>query len=127
MEPLIIEGTKNTPEIKFDIKTGKFSIIGNSIPEDVLSFYTPIFRWLEDYISNPCPLTDLSIKLSYFNSASSKTLLDILNMLEAVNDTSAKVFVKWHYHDLDEDMLQTGKEFESMLSIPFEFIAYYQD
>jgi hypothetical protein len=127
MESLIILDGLSTPLINFDIARGKFDIIGNSLPEDVLGFYSPVFKWVEQYIRQPLPNTDIHIKLSYFNSSSSKAILDILTMFEALADLKANVTVTWDYLDLDEDMLQTGKEFEGMLKIPFEFVTYYQE
>lgn len=127
MESLIIPEGQSTPTIKFDITNGKFEITGNSLPEDVLGFYSPIFQWVSQYIRQPLPNTSIHIKLSYFNSSSSKAILDILTMFEALADMKADVSVTWNYLDLDEDMLQTGKEFQDMLKIPFQFVTYYQD
>jgi hypothetical protein len=127
MESLIIPEGLSTPAVNFDIQKGKFEIFGTSLPEDVLGFYSPIFKWIEQYISQPCSDTELHIKLSYFNYSSSKAILDILTMLEALTDMNVKVSVVWHYLDLDEDMLHTGKEYEGMLKIPFQFLVYYQE
>jgi hypothetical protein len=127
MESLIIPEGQSTPYVHFDTSKGKFEIIGTSLPEDVLGFYSPIFKWIEQYIHQPCPETEFHIKLSYFNSSSSKAILDILSMLEALTDMNVKINVIWHYLDLDEDMLHTGKEYEGMLKMPFQFMVFYQE
>lgn len=128
MEPLIIAEGQSTPKVHFDKKNNKFEITGNSLPEDVLGFYAPVFSWVEQYATQPNKKTEINIKLSYFNSSSSKAILDILGLFEEIRTTkNLEVDVLWHYLDLDEDMLSTGKEFESMLNIPFQFITFYQD
>jgi hypothetical protein len=127
MESLKIPEGQSTPFVNFDADKGKFEITGNSLPEDVLGFYLPIFKWVEHYIHNPAPNTEIHIKLSYFNSSSSKAILDILTMLEALTDARGRILAVWHYLDLDEDMLHTGKEFEGMLKIPFQFVTYFQE
>jgi hypothetical protein len=127
MESLIIPEGQSTPAINFDTQNGKFEINGNSLPEDVLEFYSPVFKWVEQYIRQPGPIAEIHIKLSYFNSSSSKAILDILTMFEALTDMKVNISVVWHYLDLDEDMLHTGKEFEGMLKLPFQFVTYFQE
>jgi hypothetical protein len=126
MESLIIPEGESTPAINFDVVKGKFEITGNSLPEDVLSFYSPVFKWVEEYIRQPNPSIEIHIKMNYFNSSSSKSIVDILTMFEALSDMKANVSIIWYYLDLDEDMHQTGKEFEGLLKIPFQFVTYIQ-
>lgn len=127
MVPFFIEEGQSTPKISLDCNTGKFEITGNSLPEDVLGFYTPMFDWLEKYIENPLPRTDVHIKLSYFNSASSKIILDFIAAFEEVIQRGLSVEIFWHYLDLDDDMLSAGKEFESIVTVPFQFFPYYNE
>ena len=125
MEPLIIPEGQSTPNIVLDKTKGKIEFTGNSLPEDVVGFYAPVYKWIENYVGNPNPNTEIHIKLSYFNSSSSKAILDILTILEALVLQNHSVEVIWHYLDLDEDMLSTGQEFASMLNMPFQFVPFY--
>ena len=127
MEALNIAEGQSTPKVVLDKTYGRFEIMGNSLPEDVLGFYAPIFNWIEEYVKIPNQNTEIHIKLNYFNSSSSKAILDILTMLEPITKTGRTVEVVWHYLDLDEDMLSTGKEFEEILKIRFTFVSYYQE
>jgi len=127
MESLVIPEGLNTPVINFDAHTGKLEITGNSIPEDVAGFYQPVFNWLMQYVEQPAKNTELHIHLNYFNSASAKVILDILNYLEALLDRDVNVQVFWHYLDIDEDMFSTGKEFQSLVKLPFQFIQHVSE
>ena len=127
MIPLFICPTETTPSILFDKEKNKFEISGNSLPENVIDFYAPVFKWLEEYTHQPNDKTDLIIKLIYCNSSSSKVILDILSSFEKIAVNGSKVEVFWYYLEMDEDMLATGKEYESMLSIPFNFYTYMQE
>ena len=127
MEPLFIEEATSTPKVVLDSNNGKFEISGTSLPEDVMSFYEPVFSWIDEYKKQPNTSTEFHIRLSYFNSASSKIILDILCSLDEIASKGKSVLIHWHYLEIDEDMLETGKEFESMLNIPFTFIPYFQD
>ena len=82
METYISPQTEDCPEIILDKEMNKFQIRGKSLPEDVASFYAPVLDWLQHYSQNPNSLTIFDIKLSYFNTASSKLILDILMILE---------------------------------------------
>jgi hypothetical protein len=124
MEPLNIKEGEATPKIILDKEKNKFEISGISLPEDVFSFFAPVFKWIEGYMQQPNPHTELLVKLNYFNTASSKIILDILIKLEELKKKGFEVSVAWYHLDMDEDILSTGKEFENMLTIPFKFIAH---
>jgi SiaC family regulatory phosphoprotein len=127
MDPLIIEEGQSTPKVILDKEKNKFEISGNSLPEDVLEFYAPVFLWFEDYIKQPNQKTVVHMKFMYLNSASSKVVLDLIARLEELSINFNNVEIIWSYLEMDEDMLSTGKEYESMLKIPFTFISCVQE
>jgi len=85
MEPIIIEGTSKTPSVKFDSNDGIFEIKGRSIPENSVEFYKPIVDWLEAYKESPLQKTMVNIRLEYFNTSSSKCILDVFKKLEVIH------------------------------------------
>jgi len=122
MEPLLIRATDESPGINFDKDLGKFLIFGKSFPEEVKRFFDPVLLWLEEYVSNPNDLTRFEFRLEYFNSATSTMLVEILYTLERIiKETNKKVVIIWNYLEIDDDMHETGKEYEEMVKIPFEF------
>ncbi len=120
MEILSLEGTEDTPNIILDKKNGIFEISGRSLPEDSAEFYRPVLEWIEAYSSEPNPSTDFTLKLEYFNTASSKLILDVLSALEDIKGTK----IMWYFHEDDEDMEEAGEEFSELVEIPFEFKTY---
>lgn len=122
MEPIIIEGTAKTPSVKFDANSGIFEIKGRSIPENSVEFYKPLVDWLESYKENPLPKTEVNIKLEYFNTSSSKCILDVFKKLEAIHKTKNEVQINWHYEEDDEDMLEAGEDYESIIRVPFKMV-----
>jgi len=121
LEPLIIHEKKDTPRIHFDPIKGIFEISKLSLPEDAISFYRPVLEWLEKYKENPNPETVFDFNIEYFNTASSKQLIQILLLLEKINQKS-KVKVRWHYKDIDEDMKEIGEEYASVINVDFELV-----
>jgi hypothetical protein len=103
-----------------DKKNGIFEISGRSLPEDSAEFYRPVIDWIKAYASDSNSSTDFTFKLEYFNTASSKLILDVLSALEEIKG----VKVSWYFHDDDEDMEEAGQEFSELVEIPFEFKTY---
>jgi hypothetical protein len=122
MEPIIIEGTPKTPSIKFDAKEGIFEIKGRSIPENSVEFYKPLNEWLDNYMQVPLDKTVVNIRLEYFNTSSSKCILDVFKRLEAIHRTKHDVEINWYYEEDDEDMLEAGEDYDSIIKVPFKMI-----
>lgn len=122
MEPIIIEGTPKTPTIKFDSAQGIFEIKGRSIPENSVEFYKPLVDWLDSYKETPLPKTVVNIRLEYFNTSSSKCILDVFKKLETIHKAKNEVEVNWYYEEDDEDMLEAGEDYESIIRVPFKMI-----
>lgn len=122
MESISIEGTPKTPTVNFDAATGIIEIKGRSIPENSIEFYRPLVEWLEDYSKEPQKLTTVNIQLEYFNTSSSKCILDVFKKLETIKKARNEVVVNWYYEEDDEDMLEAGEDYESIIRIPFKMI-----
>jgi hypothetical protein len=123
MEVLHIEATEDSPEIILDQEKDVFEISGRSLPEDVNTFYQPAIAWIEEYSKNPNRRTIFKFKFLYFNTASSKIILDILTIFEEMIEDKHDVLIRWYYAETDEDMLDAGEEYSEMVEVPFEFIA----
>jgi hypothetical protein len=124
METIKIQGTEDTPKIILDAENEVMEISGRSLPEDVSSFYEPVINWLNEYAEKPNKKTVLNFKLTYFNTASSKLLLDILMKLEEMHEKGHDVLIRWHYPEDDEDMEEAGEEYADIVDVPFEQVSY---
>jgi len=124
LQPLIIEPSVDTPSINFDPEKGIFELSGKSFPADVADFYIPLLNYLKEYLKNPQEKNQINIKLDYFNTASSKVLLEIFYKFEEFHRKGGEVVVNWFYPDDDEDMEETGMEYAEIVNIPFEQIGY---
>jgi hypothetical protein len=121
MDNLLIESTKKTPEIAFH-PDGRFRISGRSIPEDASKFYDDLFDWVYNYSQSPAETTTVDIELEYFNSGSSKALLHILRALAEIAHKGHKLTINWYYEEGDDDIMERGEYYESILEIKFNFI-----
>lgn len=121
MENLVIEGTKKTPEIQF-LTDGRLKIGGRSIPEDPSKFYNTLLLWIYDYCNNLSPTTVVDIDLEYFNSGSSKYILQLLRELKVAADKGNEIKINWYYEEGDDDILERGEYYASILEIDINFI-----
>jgi SiaC family regulatory phosphoprotein len=120
MEKLIIEPGIKTPHINFSPENGVLEIKGKSIPENSIEFYRPVYAWLDEYGRQPKNKTNIIIQLEYFNTSSSKCLLDIFRKLEPLQkNSSSEVSVTWLYEEDDEDMMEAGEDYQSIVKLPF--------
>lgn len=119
MENLNLEPGPKTPRILLD-SNGYIEIKGKSIPENSVAFYQPVFEWLDRYASQPKPGTKVLVQLEYFNTSSSKCILDIFRKLENLHKSGASaVSIAWLYDEDDEDMMETGEDYQAIVKIPF--------
>lgn len=127
MEPLLIEGTDVLPRISFDPASRTFEISGESRPEDASYFYSPLIKWMENYRShllsqNGAVTTAnmlLNIKMPYYNSSTSKYLLDLLKIFGQLHNEGHTVEVHWLYESEDIDLKEKGEELSRIVRTPF--------
>ncbi len=124
MENLNIPATKSSPEINFDTQTNILSITGESYPENTTQFYEAVFVWLEEFIEAlETQEVAFNIELIYFNSSSSKVLMDLFDTLEEASEDDKNIVVNWIYDEDNEASLEYGEEFaEDMESLTFNLV-----
>jgi len=117
MKNINIIKTDNTPNIIFDYESGFIEFDGKSYPENTFDFYNPLLEWLKEYFTDKAQdKTTVSFKLTYFNSATTQILFDILDI---INDGDKKELVVNWYYDGDndnglEDYEDISDEFEEL-------------
>lgn len=124
MKELIIVGNKQKPDLNFSAETGILSLSGQSLPENATLLYGPVLEWLEEYAKTPHEKTVLSLKMKYYNTASSKMFFSIIKRLNVIYKGGSDIEIEWYYQHDDEDMLDAGEYFRDLVDIPFKFISY---
>ena len=122
MENILREGSAKTPAVSFDSTSGILELKGRSIPENSVEFYKPLNEWIETYSTSPKEKTVVDIKLEYFNTSSSKCILDLFKKLERINQKGAEVHVNWYFEQDDEDMEEAGEDYQAIIKLPFKMI-----
>ena len=130
MESFIQEKTYTSPKIDFNLDTFDFVIEGECRPENVLTYFTPIINWLNKFktwannLNQPHKnVLNFHFKLEYYNSSSAKFLFNIFEKLKSLQEEGIEIKMHWYYDELDEDLLESGKEFQKILGLKFQFIS----
>jgi len=114
MEPIKIKATPDTPKIECNID-GTIILEGKSLTEDPRTFFKPIIEWVANLTATSIVF---SIRLDYMNTSCSKEIYNLLLTAKS-NAHKQSLVINWYCDSTDEDNLDMGKEFESMLEIPF--------
>lgn len=122
MENLKLDGSAKTPAVNFDFDNGSMELKGRSIPENSVEFYQPLNEWIDGYATSPKGKTVVDIKLEYFNTSSSKCILDLFKKLESLNGSETEVIVNWYFEEDDEDMEEAGEDYQAIIGLPFNMI-----
>lgn len=114
MDDLIIEETKDTyyiPAVNFNATTGLLEISGESYLEDTQTFYEPVLAWMESFTQDTRIPVTLNVKLTYYNTSSSRSILEMLHILKEFEEKGGFVQVNWYCHEDDVDVEEEVEDF----------------
>lgn len=120
MDKIEVQSTAKTPYVLLD-PNGFVKFRGRSIPEDVNAFYEDILAWIISYVTNAKKQTYVVVEMEYLNSGSSKFLLRILMELKRISEMGLDLKIKWIYEEGDDDIMERGEYYASILDVDFEF------
>ena len=132
MQPLYVEPTPVTPEIRFSPDENIFTIKGSSSPEDVRAIYYPVIEWTrkfadeiidgkEIFFSSENPFV-LKVDLDYFNSSSAKFFFDIFLEFKRLETLYIPVIIEWYYEEEDTDSMEAGNDIAILAGMEFTYI-----
>lgn len=122
MEKFSVTAQDISPEIQLDPVSGYMHLTGTSIPENSEEVYRPVLNWLKAYAEKPAGKSNLDVRLDYFNTSSSKFLMEILRLLKQIKDAGHEVSIRWFYYEDDPDMLEAGQDFMDIVGMDMEMV-----
>jgi len=124
MDALTIKQQNNTIGVVLDKENKKFVFEGRSLPENTVKFFDPVMKWLEEYKKAPASETLIDMNFIYFNTSSAKIILEVLQEFDNIKNDGYSVKITWHYMEEDYDIKEAGEEYETIVSLPFEYIEH---
>ena len=124
MDIITIEATKSSPFVLINPLSNQIQVKGESYPENAAKFFGPILSSVNEFVnSTQAQIITVDIHLSYFNSSSSKALLNLFEILDQAASENKQVEVNWRYHPENETIFEAGEEFEDeTTAIKFNFV-----
>ena len=111
------------PDVYCDYQTGVCELIGESYMEETYKFYTPIMEWLNDYISERKHIV-FNFKLTYFNTSTSRIILDLLDILREYKKDNGNIEINWYYRENDPDMVYEVEDFQNEADVKITLIPF---
>lgn len=127
MAKFYLGATTKTPLISLDPEQGSFELRGRSIPENSIEFYNPLLDYLDNLHEAPPHALNMEMNLEYFNTSSSKCLVEIFRRLERLYNSGSTVEINWYYDEEDEDMLESGADFSAIIKIPIKMVKVAEE
>lgn len=112
------------PEVKLNASSGICEISGESYLEDTDEFYNNLIQWLENYIKEVRKAITFNFKLTYFNTSSSRSILNILRVLKKYEDDSGQVVVNWYYPEDDDSIAEEAEDYTKDTGLKINMFAF---
>lgn len=122
MEPINIEKTFSTPSVKFTPADHTLVIEGRMIPEDATAVFNPISNWVTSYFSAGNDTLNLVFRLYYYNTSSSKRIVNLLRKMDEYYAEGKKVTIRWEYEEGDDDCMRDGQDFQTLVKVPVDVV-----
>jgi SiaC family regulatory phosphoprotein len=127
MENLEIKGESGVyfiPEVNLNASNGQCQISGESYLEDTDEFYNNIINWLEAYINEVKKPLTFDFRLTYFNTSSSRSILNVLRVLKKYEDRGGSVTVNWYYPEDDESIAEEAEDYMKDTGLKINMSAF---
>jgi hypothetical protein len=127
MKDLYVQRASDTPEVDFKYSLNQLNITGEAFPEDANAFFYPVLVGLEEYLK----ITDnqdieFNFRLTYFNSASTKMIFSIFELLNDSASSSNRVLLNWHYDEDDDTIKEFGQDiYEDFPALDYNPVVTY--
>lgn len=122
MEPINIEKTFSTPGVKFTQVDHTLVIEGRVIPEDATAVFQPIVDWVDAYFTSGNSTLKVVFRLYYYNTSSSKRIVNFLKKLDDYFAAGKKVLIVWEYEEGDDDCMRDGQDYQALVKVPIELV-----
>ena len=124
MDALIIEKTKETPEINFNPVTGVLKISGRAYSNDIYQLFKPLNDWLNIYLAKPKNTTTIELKIEYCNSIFNKLLIIFFENCKSVIQKDKQLIIIWRYERGDKESVDEANHISKLIGYPIEKIEF---
>ena len=115
--------TRNTPNILHDLSSNFILFEGDCTPEDAVEFFDSFIPDLVQ-LNKTNNIKKLVFELNYYNSSSSKCLLDFFITLSKTPTIKNNITIEWKHDKDDYELKEAGENFKGITNLNYVFIEY---
>ena len=82
-----------------------------------------VLNWFKNYFDEERPII-FNIKLIYFNTSSSRLILELLDLIKAYIDNGGKAEINWFYKKNDPDMKREISDFKDETNLEINILPF---
>ena len=114
--------TELTPFVLIDEEKGYMYFEGESYHENVISFFSQVNEWLNEFLKTDFDTLTFDCELSYFSSSTVKVLLNMLLEMDNCKNPE-KIIVNWITIQKNRIIIECGEDFKDELkNIAFNIV-----
>jgi hypothetical protein len=117
---IISSPSKSSPSITFDEESRIFKVEGISTIVNAMEFYDGAVGWINAQQERLDGMVEFHFHLPYFNSASMKGILMLMQRIKQGADAGKSWSIHWNVEDDDEFLLDAAESFEETLGFPIQ-------
>lgn len=121
---IYIPPTESTPTVILDPHTRRIDIYGHSVGVNPRLYYDPVLRWIDRLKELSPGVVELHVFLNYFNTYSSKVILEIFFRIRKYESFDWNVVLFWHYQSDDDDLRETGENYADIVRGDFRMVEH---
>lgn len=111
MQVMKIVRTEHTPHLILDQTAGTLHVEGECYPENPALFFQPLLATMQDYFDGGSVKTfKARIRLSYVNSASTKSMRQLFMILNEAAKQGCNVDIDWEFDEDDDAVQDLGED-----------------
>ncbi len=120
---LLIEQTKYTPRVIFDVERSVYEISGRAMLEGTMSVHNKVIDWVNKCIDKIQQSICINVKLVYADSKASKMISMLMGELETHYMSGQSIEIRWFYNIYDDDIYALGEQLVKSRKLPIKLIG----
>ena len=118
---ILIKPSGSTPLLSFDPENTRILISGTSFAENPFLLFSPVNELVEQYLIFGYDHLHLEVRLTYFNSSTSKALFFLLKRISRLVH-KIEVKIDWYLVEQDDDLEEIVSDYSSELDLDINLI-----
>ncbi|MDR3000087.1 MAG: DUF1987 domain-containing protein [Fibromonadaceae bacterium] len=117
------QSATSTPYVLIDEKKSYMKLEGRCFYENVAEFFKEVNDWLDAYLVTDFGTFTFDCAINYFNSSTTKLLLNMLFKMDKYSSAENQVIVNWITTEDNEIMIECGEDFaEDLNNLEFNMV-----